>query len=159
MSAISKEKIELKKEQISAFLKTFESHKKEMNIVIKDLIDLFKDESRLGDCKANLISQRHRLVDLINSLKNTLSRLESEKESELKKVYIYYNGNRSDIDYILKNQSDKNLHYVADLSYYTRSIKIIKDFIEYNQDCIETLDKLGYSIKAKIDALSNHIYG
>lgn len=113
---------------------------------ISSIIKLVGDIEKISEAQVLMLSYRHMLVDRITTYRAALYKKKSTDANYKKLRFEYY-----------KTQHDLRLDYreinqfiESDMSSRIRQTELIENQISYFQQCIETLDKLGFSIKNKI---------
>ena len=113
---------------------------------ISIIIKLIGDIEKISEAQVLMLSYRHMLVDRITTYRAALYKKKSTDANYKKLRFEYY-----------KTQHDLRLDYReinqfidSDMSSRIRQTELIENQISYFQQCIETLDKLGFSIKNKI---------
>jgi hypothetical protein len=113
---------------------------------ISIIIKLIGDIEKISEAQVLMLSYRHMLVDRITTYRAALYKKKSTDANYKKLRFEYY-----------KTQHDLRLDYreinqfiESDMSSRIRQTELIENQISYFQQCIETLDKLGFSIKNKI---------
>jgi hypothetical protein len=113
---------------------------------ISSIIKLIGNIEKISEAQVLMLSYRHMLVDRITTYRAALYKKKSTDANYKKLRFEYY-----------KTQHDLRLDYReinqfidSDMSSRIRQTELIENQISYFQQCIETLDKLGFSIKNKI---------
>lgn len=113
---------------------------------ISSIIKLVGNIEKISEAQVLMLSYRHMLVDRITTYRAALYKKKSTDANFKKLRFEYY-----------KTQHDLRLDYreinqfiESDMSSRIRQTELIENQISYFQQCIETLDKLGFSIKNKI---------
>lgn len=113
---------------------------------ISSIIKLVGNIEKISEAQVLMLSYRHMLVDRITTYRAALYKKKSADANFKKLRFEYY-----------KTQHDLRLDYreinqfiESDMSSRIRQTELIENQISYFQQCIETLDKLGFSIKNKI---------
>jgi hypothetical protein len=116
------------------------------SLKISDVIKMVNNIEKISEAQVLMLSYRHMLVDRITTYRSALYKKKSSDSNFKKMRYEYY-----------KTQHDLRLDYreinqfiESDMSSRIRQTELIENQISYFQQCIETLDKLGFSIKNKI---------
>ena len=143
-SAIAKEK-----EKIDKLYESFENERKSCKLRIDDLISMARSLSTITEGQVLMLSFRHELIDKSTDMKKmkqkkmlTLNHLYSSLYDKYKR-----NGYKN-----LKLNRDEIIEYIKDeLRYTYEQVETMELFITYYQKLIETLDKLGFVFKNKID--------
>ena len=123
-----------------------EKERKELTEKIAEIVRMIGNIDTISECQVLMLSYRHMLVDKLTKLKGAIYRRKANDENFKKIRYEYY-----------KTQHDVRLDYreinqfvASDMSLRTRQVDLLDSQINYYQQCIETLDKMGFAIKAKI---------
>ena len=113
---------------------------------IADTIKLINDINKISEAQVFMLSYRHMLVDRISAYRSMLYKKKSSDQNYRKLRFEYY-----------KTQHDLRLDYReinqfidSDMSSRIRQTELIENQLSYFQQCIDTLDKLGFAVKNKI---------
>jgi hypothetical protein len=113
---------------------------------ITDVIQMIKDINKISEAQVLMLSYRHMLVDRIITYRAALYKKKSSDTNFRKLRYEYY-----------KTQHDLRLDYReinqfidSDMASRIRQTELIENQVSYFQQCIDTLDKLGFAVKNKI---------
>jgi hypothetical protein len=123
---------------------------------ISDTVKMINDISKLSEAQVLMLSYRHILVDKMITLKSGLYRRRANNENYRKIRHEYYKTKHNlRLDYREITQFIN-----SDMSLRNRQKSLLEAQINYYQQCIETLDKMGFAIKAKIsiEEFNNKIY-
>jgi len=146
----------LEEEKTENLDKALETERHDLTKKISDIIKLINDFSTLSKSQVLMLSYRHILVDKMITLKSGLYRRRANNENFRKNRHEYY-----------KTKHDLRLDYReitqfinSDMALRNRQKSLLEAQINYYQQCIETLDKMGFAIKAKIsiEEFNNKIY-
>jgi hypothetical protein len=123
-----------------------DKERKEFTDKISDIIKLIGNIDKISEAQVYMLSYRHMLVDKLTKLRGAIYRKKANDENFRKLRYEYY-----------KTQHDVRLDYreinqfiASDMSLRTRQTDLLESQISYYQQCIETLDKMGFAVKNKI---------
>jgi hypothetical protein len=113
---------------------------------ITDVIQMIKDINKISEAQVLMLSYRHMLVDRIITYRAALYKKKSSDTNFRKLRYEYY-----------KTQHDLRLDYReinqfidSDMASRIRQTELIENQVSYFQQCIDTLDKLGFAVRNKI---------
>jgi len=128
-------------------LSLLESEVAEWNSKIFELITMSKTTSNFGEAQTLMLSYRHMLVDKLIKGRNILSSLNKNITLSRKSIYQNYKTNdtrrwdRHEInDFIESDNADSNY-----------MVGLMKNQIEFYGKTMDTLDKLGFALKNKLD--------
>ena len=149
MADLSEEKLE----KIETLL---ENERAEWSIKIQSLIKDIKDPHKLAGAQTYMLSYRHMIVDKIMEFTIMLGKKRAGDSNYSKMRYQYY---KTQHDVRLEHR--EILEYIkSDMSLRNRETNLIESQVAYYRQCNETLDKMGFAIKAKIsiEEFNNKIY-
>jgi hypothetical protein len=123
-----------------------DKERKEFNDKIHDVIKMIHRIDNISEAQVLMLSYRHMLVDKMTKLRGAIYRKKTNDENFRKLRYEYY-----------KTQHDVRLDYreinqfiASDMALRTRQTDLLDAQVNYYTQCIDTLDKMGFAIKAKI---------
>jgi hypothetical protein len=123
-----------------------DKERSDFNEKISEVIKLIRRIDTISEAQVLMLSYRHMLVDKMTKLRGAIYRKKTNDENFRKLRYEYY-----------KTQHDIRLDYreinqfiASDMALRTRQTDLLEAQINYYVQCIETLDKMGFAIKAKI---------
>ena len=107
---------------------------------------MISKDNQIPEAQVLMLSYRHMLVDKMVKYRSALYKKKSNDQNYRKIRYEYY-----------KTQHDVRLDYReinqfvdSDMSLRIRQSENIENQISFYSQCIETLDKMGFAIKARI---------
>jgi hypothetical protein len=113
---------------------------------ISDIIKMINKIDQIAEAQVLMLSYRHMLVDKIIKYRAAIYKKKSNDQNYRKMRYEYY-----------KTQHDVRLDYReinqfidSDMALRTRQTEILENHVNYFNQCIETLDKLGFAVKNRI---------
>lgn len=113
---------------------------------IKSAIKMINNIESISESQVLMLSYRHMLVEKVAKYKSILYKKKSSDLNFRKSRYEYY-----------KTQHDIRLDYreinefiSSDMALRIRQSELIENQISFYNQCIDTLDKMGFAIKAKI---------
>jgi hypothetical protein len=123
-----------------------EKERKEFNDKITDVIRMINRIDNISEAQVLMLSYRHMFVDKMTKLRGAIYRKKANDENYRKLRYEYY-----------KTQHDVRLDYreinqfiASDMALRIRQTDILDAQVNYYTQCIDTLDKLGFAIRNKI---------
>ena len=123
-----------------------DSERGEFTTKLNGLIPMISKVNQIPEAQVLLLSYRHMLVDKMFKYRSALYKKKSNDQNFRKIRYEYY-----------KTQHDVRLDYReinqfvdSDMSLRIRQSENIENQINFYSQCIETLDKMGFGIKARI---------
>jgi hypothetical protein len=117
---------------------------------ILNVIQLARENMSVSDAQTLGLSYRHRLHDDATDFTIRVARLNEQLSKVRKNRYMHY-MQPTDIDFRIKTGSDKDILIRSDVSELQRKIDIINAHIAWLKEAVNTMDKLGYAIKNKIE--------
>jgi hypothetical protein len=113
---------------------------------ISEIIKMINKIDKIAEAQVLMLSYRHMLVDKIIKYRAAIYKKKSNDQNYRKMRYEYY-----------KTQHDIRLDYReinqfidSDMALRTRQTEILENHVNYFNQCIETLDKLGFAVKNRI---------
>ena len=149
MEANKTEAIDKEKEKIN---KLYESFEKERNLCksrMTELVNKAQSINLISEGQVTMLSFRHELIDKSMDIKKMRQKKQITYNSLYTSLYDNYkrNGYKN-----LKLNRDEIIEYLRDeLKYVNEQLEVMDLFILYYQKLIESLDKLGFVFKNKID--------
>jgi hypothetical protein len=123
-----------------------ESERVEFTAKMNELIPMLNRIDKISEAQVLMLSYRHMMVDKLIRYRAAGFKKKSNDQNFKKIRYEYY-----------KTQHDIRLDYreindfiASDMSLRIRQTDLLENQINFYSQCIETLDKMGYSIKNKI---------
>lgn len=136
--------------QLEDKLKT---ERKEWNEKIEELIRSIGYNNKLSEAQVYQLSYRQMIIEQIASYKVVLEKQQENLDSQICSRFRDYT-----LLYDIKlSSSEKNQFAQSDLKSYKLQVKLIETQIQYFQECIKTLDNLGFSIKNRITIIQEEI--
>lgn len=131
----------------------FKEEQSEWGEKILSLIKQTKDISKLAECQVIQLSYRHQLQEKLVEHRITLDKRTEVYEKQRVQRFRDYTT-----QYDIKlSSSEKNAFIDADCSAIRRQIKMFEREIQYLEECVKTLDNLGFAIKNKIEIVSQQL--
>lgn len=120
---------------------------------IGSLIKMINRPDALSEAQVLMLSYRHNLVEKLIEFKSLIGKQKTNDYKFRQTRYRYYK-----VDYDLKmNQSEINSFIDADLGSRINKINELENHLLFYQQCIETLDKLGFAIKNRIQISQTYL--
>jgi hypothetical protein len=123
-----------------------DKERSDFNEKISEVIKLIRRIDTISEAQVLMLSYRHMLVDKMTKLRGAIYRKKTNDENFRKLRYEYY-----------KTQHDIRLDYreinqfiASDMALRTRQTDLLDAQVNYYTQCIDTLDKMGFAIKNKI---------
>lgn len=114
--------------------------------MISSVVSMINHIERISEAQVLMLSYRHMLVDKISEYKSILYKKKSNDLNYKKLRYEFYKTKHDlRLDYREINQFIE-----SDMAQRIRKTNLIESQINFFSQCIETLDKMGFAIKAKI---------
>lgn len=129
------------------------SERKEWNEKLENLIRSIGYNNKLSEAQVYQLSYRQIIIEQIASYKVLLEKKQENLDSQLCSRFRDYT-----LLYDIKlSSSEKNQFSQSDLKSYKLQVKLIETQIQYFQECIKTLDNLGFAIKNRITIVQEEI--
>ncbi len=119
----------------------------EWNSTMASLIDAVMGVEGLAEAQVKMLSYRHIMTDKIAFYKNALNSRKS-KDAVFKSIRQSHYETRTDRKFTDKRVADL---VSADMSARSRKCAIIQTHIDYLAEAVQTLDKMGYAIRNRIE--------
>jgi hypothetical protein len=123
-----------------------EKERNEFSSKVSDVIRMINRIDQISEAQVLMLSYRHMMVDKIIKYRAAVYKKKANDQNYKKMRYEYY-----------KTQHDVRLDYreitqfvESDSALRTRQTEILENHISYFSQCIDTLDKLGFAVKNKI---------
>jgi hypothetical protein len=118
----------------------------EYSTKISDIIKMINRIDQISEAQVLMLSFRHMLVDKIVKYRAATYKKKANDQNYRKMRYEYY-----------KTQHDVRLDYReinafidSDMALRIRQTELLENHISWYSQCIDTLDKLGFAVKNKI---------
>lgn len=132
--------------KVNEIEEALDKERKEYSEAISKIIKLINDIEKISEAQVLMLSYRHMMVDKIIKYRAAVYRKKANDQNYRKLRYEYY-----------KTQHDVRLDYReinqfvdSDCALRTRQTELLENHINYFSQCIETMDKLGFAVKNKI---------
>jgi len=113
---------------------------------IKALISDIRDIRKLADCQVTMLSYRQMLLDKVTDMRAMIYKRNLVWDRHYKQRYRDYC-----INYDIKlNQTERNSFIDADMGEFKLQLKMLESHVTFYQDCIKTLDNMGFAIRNRI---------
>lgn len=123
-----------------------DKERKEFNEKIHDVIKMIHRIDHISEAQVLMLSYRHMLVDKLTKLRGAIYRKKSNDENYRKLRYEYYKTQHD----IRLDFREINQFIASDMALRTRQTDLLEAQVGYYTQCIDTLDKMGFAIKNKI---------
>lgn len=118
------------------------------NFLKENIIDKLSDIKSVSNVQVHAASQRHRLSDKISTLKSKIRKHSERLLQERKRLYHYYK-----VEYNIRlSDYEITRHIDADVEPKMNFKIVLENQIDYYKRTIESIDKIGFSIKYLIEA-------
>lgn len=117
-----------------------------LSTMISDVIKMINKIDSISEAQVLMLSYRHMLVDKLVKYKSTLYRKKSSDSNYRKLRYEYYKTQHD----VRLDYREINQYIDSDMALRIRQSELLDNHISWFSQCIDTLDKLGFSIKNKI---------
>ena len=123
-----------------------EKERKDFSKRITEVISMINKIDNISEAQVLMLSARHNLVEKIAKYRSSLYKKRSTDSNFKKLRYEYY-----------KTQHDVRLDYReinqfidSDMALRSRQTDLLENQVTFFSQCVDTLDRLGFSIKNKI---------
>lgn len=123
-----------------------EKERKDFSKRITEVISMINKIDNISEAQVLMLSSRHNLVEKIAKYRSSLYKKRTTDSNYKKLRYEYY-----------KTQHDVRLDYReinqfidSDMALRSRQTDLLENQITFFSQCVDTLDRLGFSIKNKI---------
>jgi len=132
--------------KINEIEEALDKERKEYSDKITQVIKMINRIDQISEAQVLMLSYRHMLVDKIIKYRAATYKKKANDQNYRKMRYEYY-----------KTQHDVRLDYReinqfidSDMALRTRQTELLENHINFFSQCIETMDKLGFAVKNKI---------
>jgi hypothetical protein len=133
-------------EKLLEIEKKLQSQRNDWGIKIVNLIKQLKDIEGLSDAQVDMLSYRQMLVEQLTKFRIRSKNTSTTYEKKFKSKFISY------FNYDYKINDKQKVDMVnADLHFYRRQLGLLDSQIEFFKECINTLDKMGFAIKNRVN--------
>ncbi len=127
--------------------KSFDAERDKWSGTMRELIAKVDSVGELSAAQVLMLSYRHMLTDQVAKYKNAYNARLS-KDMVFKRIRAAHYRTGVDIRYTDRDIGD---HVAADMAVRTRKNSLLKTQYEFLTDMVDTLDKMGYAIRNKIE--------
>jgi len=129
------------------------NERKEWNEKLEELIRSIGYNNKLSGAQIYQLSYRQMIIEQIANYKVILEKQQEKLDAQLCSRFRDYT-----LLYDIKlSSSEKTQFAQTDLKSYKLQVKLIETQIQYFQECIKTLDNLGFAIKNRITIVQEEI--
>lgn len=132
--------------KVSEIEEVLERERIDFSSKISDVIKMINQIDSIAEAQVLMLSYRHILIDKITKYRAATYKKKANDQNYRKMRYEYY-----------KTQHDVRLDYReintfidSDMALRTRQTDLLENHINWYNQCVDTLDKLGFSIKNRI---------
>ena len=132
--------------KVSELEEALERERVEFSGKMAELVPMLRELNKISEAQVLMLSYRHMMVEKLTKYRAASYKKKSNDQNYRKLRYEYY-----------KTQHDVRLDYReinqfidSDMALRTRQTDLLENQINFFSQCIETLDKMGFAIKAKI---------
>ena len=113
---------------------------------IKSLVSDLRNIRKLSECQVTMLSYRQMLLDKLTEMRIMIYKRNLAWDRHYKQKYGDYS-----INYDLKlNQTERNSFIDADMGQFKLQIRLLEAHVTFYQDCVKTLDNMGFAIRNRI---------
>lgn len=150
MKPIDDEKIKTTNNELE---QKFDEERTKWKEDIISLLEMTKNNSKLAESQVIQLSYRQIIQEQIAKYRIFLEKSQESFDKQYTQRFRDYT-----IGYDIKlSGSEKQIHIYADCHALRLRVKLLDNQIKYLEECVKTLDNLGFSIKNKIDILSQQL--
>ena len=113
---------------------------------ISDIIRMINRIDQIAEAQVLMLSYRHMLVDKIIKYRAATYKKKANDQNYKKMRYEYYKTQHD----IRLDYREINTFIESDMALRIRQTELLENHINWYSQCIDTLDKLGFSIKNRI---------
>ena len=122
------------------------SERDDFSVKILDLIKSINDVSKIAEAQVLMLSYRHMMVDKITKYRVALYKKKTSDSNYRKLRYEYYKTQHD----VRLDHREINQYIDSDMALRIRQTELLESQVNFFQQCVETLDKMGFSIKNRI---------
>ena len=122
------------------------SERDDFSVKILDLIKSINDVSKIAEAQVLMLSYRHMMVDKITKYRVALYKKKTSDSNYRKLRYEYYKTQHD----VRLDHREINQYIDSDMALRIRQTELLDSQVTFFQQCVETLDKMGFSIKNRI---------
>lgn len=141
------EETDNEEEQCEKLQGAFDAERAEWNVRMEALIPMLRNADQLVEAQVLMLSHRHKLVDTMSRYRNAFAARKS-KDVVYKRIQI---GKYKEAQQ--RRLTDRELGEAlnADLAFRSRKTSILQNQIEYMEQTVDTLDKMGFAVRNRIE--------
>jgi hypothetical protein len=129
------------------------AERSEWNDKVIDLVNMLKDNRKLSEAQVFQLSYRQQVQERIVIYKNILDKRQGQLDKMTVARYREYS-----ISYDIKlSSTEKEKFLNADFAAMKQQVNMIKNQIDYFEECVKTLDNFGFAVRNKIEIISQQI--
>jgi hypothetical protein len=113
---------------------------------IGEVLKMINRIDQIAEAQVLMLSYRHMMVDKITKYRVALYKKKTSDTNYRKLRYEYY---KTQHDVRLDNR-EINQYIDSDMALRIRQTELLESQVNFFQQCVETLDKMGFSIKNRI---------
>jgi hypothetical protein len=133
-------------QKVSDLENALEKERDEFTKKLNDLLPLLNRIEKISEAQVLMLSYRHMMVDKLIRYRAAGFKKKSTDQNYKKIRYEYYKTQHE----IRLDYREINDFIASDMALRIRQTDLLENQINFYSQCIETLDKMGYSIKNKI---------
>jgi hypothetical protein len=133
-------------EKVEALDTALTSERDDFSAKILELIKSINDISKIAEAQVLMLSYRHMMVDKITKYRVALYKKKTSDSNYRKLRYEYYKTQHD----VRLDHREINQYIDSDMALRIRQTELLESQVNFFQQCVETLDKMGFSIKNRI---------
>ena len=132
--------------KVSELEEALERERTDFTVKLNDLIGMLNRIDKISEAQVLMLSYRHMMVDKLVKYRAANFKKKANDQNFRKLRLEYYKTQHE----IRLDCKEVNEYVNSDMALRIRQTDLLDNQINYYSQCIETLDKMGFSIKNKI---------
>jgi hypothetical protein len=132
--------------KVSELEEALERERTDFTVKLNDLIGMLNRIDKISEAQVLMLSYRHMMVDKLVKYRAANFKKKANDQNYRKLRLEYYKTQHE----VRLDWKEVNEYVNSDMSLRIRQTDLLDNQINYYSQCIETLDKMGFAIKAKI---------
>ena len=120
---------------------------------VLELINMMSDNKKLSEAQIYQLSYRQQVQEKLANYRILLEKRQSVLETQMTNRFREYS-----LNYDIKlNSAEKNSFVNADCNVLRQQVNMMKAQILYFEECVKTLDNIGFAVRNKLEILSQQL--
>jgi hypothetical protein len=132
--------------KVSELEEALERERTDFTVKLNDLIGMLNRIDKISEAQVLMLSYRHMMVDKLVKYRAANFKKKANDQNFRKLRLEYYKTQHE----VRLDWKEVNEYVNSDMALRIRQTDLLDNQINYYSQCIETLDKMGFSIKNKI---------